>query len=64
MKRVFRASVTLENLSTAPESWTGEFEVGSAVKAASSAVRAAFKALPNRRPTSVVVLVEYPRHAS
>ncbi len=54
----FKASVTFEYLEQAPETVRAEIVAGNAHTGASRAVKTARKALPRRRPTSMVVLLE------
>jgi len=62
-KQRFSASVTLESDSSAPATFRETFEAGSPQKAASLAIRGARKAMPGRRYTSIVVVLEKERHA-
>ena len=57
----YRASVTFETDSSAPETHRVEISAGSHQTAASRAVKAAKTAYPNRRPSSIVVLLELDR---
>lgn len=57
----YLASVTFENAQGAPETHREVIEAASHQKAASSAVRAAKRMLPGRRPTSIVILLELDR---
>lgn len=59
----YLAAVTFENAAGEPETHRLTVEAGSHQKAASTAVRAAKAALPNRRPTSIVILLEPDRAA-
>ena len=54
----YRAAVTFENGNTAPETVRTTLEAGSRQRAAALAVRAAKTRLKNRRPTSIVILLE------
>ena len=59
----YLASVTFENATGRPETHKQVIEAGSHQTAASRAVRAARKMLPNRRPSSIVVVLELDRQA-
>ena len=54
----FRTSVTFEFPTQAPETTRTAIVAGKAETAAHRALRAAKKAMPNRKPTSIVVLLE------
>lgn len=54
----FKTSVTFEFNEAAPETVKGEIVCGKAETAAHRAVKAAKKARPNTRPSSIVVLLE------
>jgi len=62
-KRVFRASVTWESKSVAPETVRTQIVAASWQSAASQAVRVAKKASPGKRASSLVVVLE-PEEAS
>jgi hypothetical protein len=54
----FRAAVTFEYQEQAPDTWRGEIAAAAAQTGAHRAVVAAKRALPGRRPSSIVVLLE------
>jgi hypothetical protein len=57
----YLAAVTFENDHGAPETHRAEIQTGSHQRAASLAVRAAKAVLPNRRPSSIVIVLQLDR---
>lgn len=57
----YTASVTFENATGVPETVKTAIVAASHQKAASMAMREAKKALPGRRPSSIVVVLELER---
>lgn len=54
----YRAAVTFESLTAAPETYRTELVAGSHQKAASRAMIEAKRAYPGRRPCSIVILLD------
>jgi hypothetical protein len=61
---IYRASVTFENESSAPETIKATIEAAGHQTAARRALDAAKRALPNRKPSSIVLVLDWERDRS